>query len=68
MNNLIEEIKSGKFGESRINESMKHHSTMAVGGNANLLVIPKDLDSLIAIIKRAEEENVEYFIRKLHHV
>ena len=56
MNNLIEEIKAGKYGEARINESMKNHSTMGVGGNANILVIPKDVESLIEIIKKAKEE------------
>jgi UDP-N-acetylmuramate dehydrogenase len=62
MNSLIEEIEAGSYGEFRKNESMKNHSTMAIGGIAKVMIIPKDIDSLVEIIQRTKIEKLDYFV------
>lgn len=56
MNNNLEKIIS----KSKImyNEPMSKHTTMKVGGNADILVLPSNTEEIIKVIKYAKENNI----------
>lgn len=46
----------------RIDEPLKRHTSWRIGGPADVLVAPRDLESLKACIVRAHEAGIPYFI------
>lgn len=44
------------------NESMKKHTTTKVGGIADVVVLPKDIDEIKGVIKFAKENNIPYYV------
>lgn len=58
----------GKFSELfskeqlLFDEPMKNHTSFKVGGNADLLFLPKDLDEISKCINILKENNVPYFV------
>jgi len=50
------------LGEFFYNEPMKNHTSFNVGGEAKLLIKPKDEKSLIEILKSIKENNYNYYI------
>lgn len=54
----IENIK----GQIRINESMKNHTTFKVGGTADILILPKDIEDVQHIVNYAKSEEISYYV------
>ncbi len=55
-----------QIGENRIklllNEPMKNHTTFKIGGVANLVICPGDIDELVLSLKLCKENEMEAFI------
>ena len=51
-----------RLGDVFYNEPMKNHTSFKVGGNADILVMPKDEDSLIEILKLLKEKDIKYYV------
>lgn len=60
--NLIKEIEKLKIGKIEKNASLKKYTTYKVGGKADIIVIPKDVNKLIELLKLLKKENVNYKI------
>ncbi|MBR4893042.1 MAG: UDP-N-acetylmuramate dehydrogenase [Clostridia bacterium] len=45
-----------------INEPMKNHTTFKIGGNADFVVLPENIDEVINLIKFLKEEKINYFV------
>ena len=60
--NLVKEIKKLKIGKIETKVPLKRYTTYKAGGIADIIVIPKDVDKLILLLKLLKEENVEYKI------
>ncbi len=45
----------------RYNEPLNLHTSLKVGGNADLYAIPKSVEYLISLVKYLKEENIPYF-------
>ncbi len=54
--NLEDIISKDKI---RYNEPMKNHTTMKVGGPADILVIPETVEEIINVVKYAKENNIK---------
>ncbi len=46
----------------KINEPMKKHTTFKVGGEAKVLVTPKNIEEIKEIIKTLKEDNIPYYV------
>ena len=58
----IKEIKKLKVGEVLTNVNIKKYATYHAGGIATCLVIPKDVDKLIVLLKYLKENNIKHKI------
>lgn len=57
---LYKEFK--KHGKVKLNEPLSKHTTFKIGGPAGYFVIPNSTDDLVAILKIATENGIDYFI------
>ncbi len=55
-------INFSNYGKFLEDEPLNKHTTFKIGGRAKYVLIPKDENSLIAAIKEAKKQNIEYFI------
>ena len=62
MNELINLIEQDHLGWYRENPSLKTLTTYRCGGNAKLLVFPKDVECLKTILKYLKNNNINYKI------
>ena len=62
MEKIINEIMNEKIGDVIVNPSLSKYTTYKVGGNARLLVYPKNIDKLITLMQIIEREEIKYFI------
>jgi UDP-N-acetylmuramate dehydrogenase len=62
MKNVINEIKKNKIGDYIEDISMSKYTTYRVGGEASLIVYPKDVLKLIELIKIVKKNKVKYKI------
>lgn len=62
MNKLIEYINENELGEYLENERLRYHTSVRLGGKARLIFMPKDVESLSAIIKYVRANNIKHFI------
>lgn len=60
--NLIKELEKNKIGKIEKNVSLKKYTTFKVGGRANLIVTPKNVDKLVLLIKILKENNIKFKI------
>ncbi|MEG1705500.1 MAG: UDP-N-acetylmuramate dehydrogenase [Clostridia bacterium] len=44
----------------KYNEPMNKHTTMKVGGNADILILPTNIDEVISVIKYVKENNIPF--------
>ena len=51
-----------KLGEVYENAQIKNYTTYKVGGNANALVLPYDIESLVKLLKYLDENNIKHKI------
>lgn len=62
MNDIIDVINDNQLGEIHLNESMKYHTTMRVGGHIEVLYIPNSIDSLLKVLKHLKQKQLKYKI------
>lgn len=62
MQDIIEYITKDNIGKYEENVSMAKYTTYKVGGNAKLVVYPKNRDKLILLLKKLRENNIKYKI------
>lgn len=62
MEKIVDFIKRKKIGPIKEMVSLKNYTTYKVGGNARVLVYPKNEKKLILLLKKLKEENVKYKI------
>ena len=60
MKNIIEQIKKENIGKLEENISLDKYTTYKVGGNARLIVYPKNVEKLICLLKIIRENNINY--------
>lgn len=57
------ELKSSGFvGKILENEMMKNHTTMKVGGKADLFLLPEDENSLISAVNLASKSKIPFYV------
>ena len=54
MENLKNELLEAQVGKVLENEPLANHTTMKIGGPADLLVIPKDVDAVKTIMDQVK--------------
>lgn len=59
---IVENIKNLYKGRFLPDEPMRLHTTMKVGGNADLFVEPEDVFSLALVISECKKNSVDFFI------
>ncbi len=59
---MIEEVKKLKCGEIKENVDMRKYTTYKTGGIAKLMVFPKNIDSLIKLLKYIKNNNIKHKI------
>ena len=62
MENIINEIMRKNIGDIKVNPSLSRYTTYKVGGHANLIVYPKDIDSLVSLMEIINKHDIKYFI------
>lgn len=62
MERVLEFIEKQNIGKFEKNYSLSKHTTYRVGGIATIMVCPKNIESLIKLLKVIREENVSYKI------
>ena len=62
MEELINEIMKKNIGDIKVSPSLSRLSTYRVGGNARLLVYPKNIECLISLMELINEHDLKYFI------
>ncbi len=62
MDDIINKIKELNIGKIEENVSLKKYTTYRTGGTARCIVYPKNIDSLIELIKIIKTEGIKYKI------
>jgi len=62
MKEIIKELKSMNIGKVEIDVPLSKHTTYKVGGVAKAFVYPKDIDSLILVLKLLKEKNIKRMV------
>ena len=60
--NRIEELRRIVQGDLLTDQPMKEYTSLKVGGPADVIVFPQDLEDLTQIIKYLREEEIHYFV------
>ena len=60
MDRLIDLIKADELGEIHLNENMKFHTTMRVGGQIRCLYIPNNVESLVRVLTYVKANKLKY--------
>ena len=62
MKNVLEEINKLNIGRVLTDVSLKNYTTYKVGGICKIMVFPKDMESLISLLKLLKDKKVKYMI------
>lgn len=62
INQLNDELKQANVGKVWINEPLANHTTWRIGGPADLLIQPKDKDSLILAVQLIHRHNIPWSV------
>lgn len=62
MNNWLDELKKKNFGKILENVSLKEYTTYKVGGKAKVIVIPKNEEELVSLLKFIKFNKIKYMI------
>ncbi|TBL78158.1 UDP-N-acetylmuramate dehydrogenase [Paenibacillus thalictri] len=62
MQQALNELQTGKYGEVRLNEPLASYTTWKIGGPADLLLIPRSKDQLIAAVRLFHELRVPWTV------
>jgi UDP-N-acetylmuramate dehydrogenase len=60
MKHVIERLKNAEVGKILVDESLANHTTLKIGGPADILVIPENIDAIKKIITIVKDENVNW--------
>lgn len=60
MDELINYIKKNSIGKHLENVSLKNYTTYKVGGNAKVMVYPKDIKKLTLLLKYLKKNDIKY--------
>ena len=58
----LREAVQGVEGQIGWQEALSRHTTLRIGGPADVLVVPKDLEALVRLIRQAREQDVPIFV------
>ena len=59
-NDLVTFVKKNNIGTIRENVKLSNYTTYKVGGIANFMIYPKNVDKLVLLIKKLNKENINY--------
>lgn len=59
---MMRKAARGVEGDLRWHEPLSHHTTLKIGGPADLLAIPKDLNALARLVRQADDLDVPIFV------
>ncbi len=62
MEEIIQEIKDSNLGRIEENVSLKKYTTYRSGGTARCIVYPKDIPSLVTILRMLQNQKIDYKI------
>ena len=62
MNELIKELKKMDLGKIILNASLKEYTTYKIGGIAKAIIIPKNIDCLVTLIKKLKSTKTKYMV------
>ena len=62
MEQIINEMMKQKIGDVKVLPSLSNYTTYKVGGNARLIVYPKNVDSLIELMKIINENDIKFIV------
>ena len=62
MEKIVNEIMNKKIGDVIVNPSLAKYTTYRVGGNAKLMVYPKNVEKLVELMKIINDNDLKYFI------
>ncbi|HOO68074.1 MAG TPA: UDP-N-acetylmuramate dehydrogenase [Bacilli bacterium] len=62
MKELIKEISKNKIGKIEKNIPLRKKTTYKVGGTAKLIIVPKNINKLILLLKILKKKNIDYKI------
>ena len=62
MDKLVNELKEMNLGKLLTNVSLKDYTTYKVGGNAKVMIYPKDIEALISLINKLKSVNAKYMV------
>lgn len=62
MNNWLNELKKKNIGKILENISLKEYTTYKIGGVAKALIIPKNEEELVSLLKYIKSNNIKYII------
>ena len=62
MENAIKEIMESKIGDVVVNAKLSKYTTYRAGGEARLLVHPKNIEKLISLMEIIKRNNLKFFI------
>ncbi|OZM58507.1 UDP-N-acetylenolpyruvoylglucosamine reductase [Lottiidibacillus patelloidae] len=60
MKHIIERLENAEVGKILIDEPLANHTTLKIGGPADILVIPENINAIKKIISIVKEENVNW--------
>ncbi|MDQ0339223.1 UDP-N-acetylmuramate dehydrogenase [Caldalkalibacillus uzonensis] len=60
MNELAQRLNKANVGKVWLNEPLKHHTTLKIGGPADILIQPKDKEGLITAVNITKEHGIPY--------
>ena len=62
MEQKINDIMNMNLGDFKVMPSLSNYTTYKVGGKASLIVYPKDIDSLINLLKYVRSNKIKYIV------
>jgi len=62
MEELLNEIKKEEYGKVLTDVSLKDYTTYKVGGICKIMVFPKNIDSLVRLIRKLKLKKIPYMI------
>jgi len=62
MDKLIEELKEMNLGKILTNVPLKNHTTYKVGGNAKVMIYPRNVETLITLINKLKSDEVKFMV------
>lgn len=62
MDKILEELKKMNIGKIITDVSLKNYTTYKVGGVCKIMVFPKNIDSLVLLIKKLRDKKIKFMV------